>query len=605
MMPRKKRITLLIVSIVVVIIIAISTFLILYLNTDMFKSKDKLFVKYIGGNIDNVDNMLSLFEKSQYDKTLDENKYITNTQIKVNYMEGIGTSLENTQNDINKLKINISGETDKTNMYDYKDIQLLNNDEKVFQVEYLKNEKTYGIKFSDLFKQYISTENTNLKELLKKSGYSDEDLENIPDEIEFDNKFETIFTEEEKQNIKTKYSNILISGISKDKFSKKSNVVVKIENKNIKTNVYTLTMTKEQLNNIYLNILNELKQDEIVLSKLDSIQNIIKPYKFLLSEDMKDIKESFISKIDDIIDTINKNNIGNDETKIIVYESGKETVRTTIQGIGYEINLDYLQLEGKKYIQLTNKDTKQENEKTNIYTLKDSGEEISFNISNVNGDEKRNLDIIQNKKIDGNNQTKNITAKLENNTNKIEANIEEKFNIVENFDKEIELNKENSIKLDDLNEEQAKKILDTVSNGVSDKIDKLAENIKEEDILKVLEAIGVVKKEQKIEANGISETEKTRFNSQFEIFKGQDLESDSILNLIETSKNNLIGMEVVSNTKLKLKLDRYNSNEKIQEKLTTFIKDDNNKRNKYNVEIEYDQETGLANYIILTIIKAK
>ena len=64
-------------------------------------------------------------------------------------------------------------------------------------------------------------------------------------------------------------------------------------------------------------------------------------------------------------------------------------------------------------------------------------------------------------------------------------------------------------------------------------------------------------------------------------------------------------MEVVSNTKLKLKLDRYNSNEKIQEKLTTFIKDYNNKRNKYNVEIEYNQETGLANYIILTIIKAK
>ncbi|MCI8411568.1 MAG: hypothetical protein HFJ40_03870 [Clostridia bacterium] len=605
MMPRKKRITLLIVSVIVVIIIALSAFLILYLNTDMFKAKDKLFVKYIGGNIDNVDNMLRVFEKSQYDKTLDENKYITDTQIKVNYMEGIGTSLENTQNDINKLKINISGETDKTDMYDYKDIQLLNNDEKVFQVEYLKNEKTHGIKFSDLFKQYISTENTNLKELLKKSGYSDEDLENIPDEIEFDNEFETIFTEEEKQNIKTKYSNILISGISKDKFSKKSNVVVKIENKNIKTNVYTLTITKEQLNNIYLNILNELKQDEIILSKLDNIQKIMKPYKFLLSEDMKDIKESFISKIDDIIDTINKNNIGNDETKIIVYESGKETVRTTIQGVGYEISLDYLQLEGEKYIQLINKDTKQEIEKCNTYTLKDSNEEVSFNISNVNGDEKRNINIVQNEKIDGSNQTKNIVAKLENNSNKVEANIEKKFNIVENFDKKIELNKENSIKLDDLNEEQAKKILETVSNGVSDKINKLGENIKEEDILKVFETIGIVKREQKIEANGISKTEKTRFNSQFEIFKGQDLESDSILNLIETSKNNLIGMEVVSNTKLKLKLDRYNSNEKIQEKLTTFIKDDNNKRNKYNVEIEYNQETGLANYIILTIIKAK
>lgn len=605
MMPRKKRITILIISVVVVVLMILITFLMLYLNTDMFKPKGALFAKYIGGNIDNTYNISKMFEKSEYDKLLDENKYTSNTQIKVNYTEGIGTSLENTQNDINKLKIVMSGEIDKKNNYAYQDIQLLNNEEKAFGIEYVQNENIYGIRFSDLFRQYISAENTNLKDLAKKIGYSEQELENIPNQIELNNELHSMitFTEEEKQNIKMKYSNLLINGIPKEKFSKKSNVVITIEDKNIKTNSYILTITKEQLNNIYINILEALKQDEIILSKLDNLQNILEQYKFLSTKEVKNIKEEFISGIDETIDEINKNNIGSDETKIIVYESNKETVRTTIQGVEYEINLDCLQSQEEMYIQLSKKDKNQESESSNILTLKNNSDGISFNISNTKGEEVKNINITQTQKIDNNNCMKYITAKFEDNSNKIEANIEQEFNIVNDFENQLGLNNENNIKLNNLNEEQTKSIVDTVSAGVTDKLNKLFENINREDILKVLEVTGIVKQEQKIEANGISETEKNRFNSQFEIFKGENLEGDSILNLIEASKNNLIGINVESNTELKLKLDRNNSDEKISETLTKFI--ENNKGKKYNVDFEYDQETGLINYIILNIVKEK
>ena len=123
MMPRKKRITILIISVIVVVIMILIALLMLYLNTDMFKTKETLFAKYIGESIDNTVNISNIFEKSEYDKLLDENKYTSNTQIKVNYTEGIGTSLENTQNDINKLKITMAGEIDKNNNYAYQDIR--------------------------------------------------------------------------------------------------------------------------------------------------------------------------------------------------------------------------------------------------------------------------------------------------------------------------------------------------------------------------------------------------------------------------------------------------------------------------------------------------
>ena len=46
----------------------------------------------------------------------------------INYIENYGTTLENTDNEINKLKLTIDGETDKETDYQYKDIKLLKSD---------------------------------------------------------------------------------------------------------------------------------------------------------------------------------------------------------------------------------------------------------------------------------------------------------------------------------------------------------------------------------------------------------------------------------------------------------------------------------------------
>ena len=57
MIARKKRQLIMIISIIVPIIIVIGILVALYLTTDMFKPKNKLFEKYIAQNINIIDEM--------------------------------------------------------------------------------------------------------------------------------------------------------------------------------------------------------------------------------------------------------------------------------------------------------------------------------------------------------------------------------------------------------------------------------------------------------------------------------------------------------------------------------------------------------------------
>lgn len=589
MMPRKKRRTIIIVSIVLVIAIIATALVWLYLNTDMLKSNQTLFMKYIGKNVENLDKNISDIGNKEINSLLEQNKYTSNTDIKVNYTQNIGTTSENTDNVINQLKINAEGQTDKSNGYQYQDIKLLQEGNEVFRVEYIQNDNTYGLRFSDLFKQYILVDNANLKDLYQKMGYSEEQMEEIPDQINWQSDFSNmlVLTEDEKQNLQNKYIGILVEGISKENFSKQSDVTITIDGKSVYTNSYTLTLTKEQLNNIYINILEELKQDEIILGKIENIQNQI---------NNSNLKDEFISDIENTIDEINKNNIGQDETKIIVYENQKNTVRTEIKTTDYEISLDCLKEEDGNYMQLdVNKKDKEEK-----ITLKNAANELNLEISDTEGTNTKTTRLTQKTKVDGEKCSRNSIATYNDGSNKVEATIQENMQVVNEFEEAISLDNTNSIKLNDLEGEELGGILDKVQVALKEKMDQLATTISQEDLTTVLKTLGIMQEEQKIEATGVTETEKNRFNSQFEMLKGENLKGENILSLIEAVKGNLTNFEVVSNTELKLKIEKNNSNEEIANTLTTFIEENKNK--DYNVDIEYDDETGLVNYIVLTIV---
>lgn len=623
MMPRKKRIALAIAIPSIIVIIIIITGILLYLNTDMFKSNKTLFFKYFGKNSENIKEIEEIFESTEYEKNLQNNKYTDDINIKVNYTNNLQTTSEDNSNTINNVKLLIKGEEDKNNKYSYKDFKLEkdkniatntenqsssensnesnNKEQNIMEVEYIKNDNNYGIRFSDLFKQYLLVENNNLKDLFRKIGYSEQELENVPDSIEINDitLSDIKFTEDEIKQLSEKYSEIINKKVSKEKFEKNSKQVITINEKNITTNAYILKLTNEELNNLYVDLLESLKQDEIILNKIESIQNKINSININSSES-KDLKESFAEEIDLQIEKINKTNIGNQETKIIVYENSGKTIRTAIQGKDYEINFDYINTQDEKNIELIVK--KDEIETYNIKLKKDK-DGIKLDIYSNDETNPIKISLEQNKNESDKKCSNNINLKYENANSKLEVSAEQEINIVDKFENENTLNDQNSILLNGLEKEQLQAVLNQVSEEVQQKINSISEEVKINDIQEILETLGIINKQQNIEAGGITETEKNRFNSKFEILKGEELDNENVLKVVEAVKDNIINAQVDTNEEIKIEISRNESNQDIEKSLEEYIKKEKDK--KYDIKIEYDEDTELVKYIIMTPAKKR
>ena len=623
MMPRKKRIALAIAIPSIIVIIIIITGILLYLNTDMFKSNKTLFFKYFGKNSENIKEIKEIFESTEYEKNLQNNKYTDDINIKVNYTNNLQTTSEDNSNTINNVKLLIKGEEDKNNKYSYKDFKLEkdkniatntenqsssensnesnNKEQNIMEVEYIKNDNNYGIRFSDLFKQYLLVENNNLKDLFRKIGYSEQELENVPDSIEINDitLSDIKFTEDEIKQLSEKYSEIINKKVSKEKFEKNSKQVITINEKNITTNAYILKLTNEELNNLYVDLLESLKQDEIILNKIESIQNKINSININSSES-KDLKESFAEEIDLQIEKINKTNIGNQETKIIVYENSGKTIRTAIQGKDYEINFDYINTQDEKNIELIVK--KDEIETYNIKLKKDK-DGIKLDIYSNDENNPIKISLEQNKNESDKKCSNNINLKYENANSKLEVSAEQEINIVDNFENENTLNDQNSILLNGLEKEQLQAVLNQVSEEVQQKINSISEEVKINDIQEILETLGIINKQQNIEAGGITETEKNRFNSKFEILKGEELDNENVLKVVEAVKDNIINAQVDTNEEIKIEISRNERNQDIEKSLEEYIKKEKDK--KYDIKIEYDEDTELVKYIIMTPAKKR
>lgn len=103
--------------------------------------------------------------------------------------------------------------------------------------------------------------------------------------------------------------------------------------------------------------------------------------------------------------------------------------------------------------------------------------------------------------------------------------------------------------------------------------------------------------------NGTSDAQKSRFNSKFEMLQGEELNSAEILNVINAIRSNISNLHVVSNKELKIEISNTNVDENLAKKLEEFINKDKNI--KYNVKVDYDNETGLVKYLMLTILDKK
>lgn len=600
-MTKKEKNMVLIISVIVVALVIFAIIAsVLYFNTDMFKSKGDLFVKYIIGNIENTNNITNGENINEFNSKLGESKYTSNSDIKIKCTENVGEVSEDSKNSINDFNISINGKTDKSSNYDYKDIKISNQNEEKMQIEYVKDNDTYGVKFPELFQQYILADNSNLKELFENIGY--EDSSKIPDKIEInDDIFSYInFSSDEVSQLKEKYTNLLQKEVSAKNISKGSNQIIQIGEQKVKASSYTLTLTKEQMNNIFLKVLEEIKQDDIILNKLGNISDLEDIYYTTTkNNNAENLKTKFVDDIEELIRKISSTNIGNDATKITVYQSNKNTVKTVIEYTGYQISLDILNQNNTKYMEVNIQNDNTSSTKTIAYK-EDSGNNILEITNNIDGDINKttiNNDI----NIEENKGSRDLTYTFEGNNNKVEITCKKNIEFVDKIDKEN--TSQNSIKLNELSSENVTNITERIKSSVSEKVNSIFSDENKQDLNRILQIVGIKKQQQKIESEGTSEIEKNRFNSKYEILQGEDLESTRIIDLIDVAKDDMTNLEAVSGTKLKIQLEKNKGNSEIADKLTNFIKEEKNERKKYKISVEYDDETGLVKYIVMEIVE--
>lgn len=614
MVPRKKRITILVVAIILIILILIGILTYLILKTDIFKSKETLFAKYLIQNFENVE-FLNLDNNSEIKNVLNTNKYTSNIEGAIKYTENIGTSNENTDSKINDVGIKINSCVDKTNKYDYKDISIQKENNKLIGFEYLNQDEIYGIKLNGI-QQFVSVKSDGENE--ENDDYQKYDIKKLTSEIDIGSILK--FTEEEKKTLLNTYIGIIQSNISSDKYYKQPKALITIDNKDILTNAYYMKLTVEEFNNVYIKILEQFTKDEIILSKVDMIQEEIEkrnPY-YEQDENLRDI---IIKKINEKVEVIKNNNIGNEDVKITVYESNGKCVRFSIEKTTEKLTIDVYNDSTIKIDSMELSDYTKEQ----ILVIEEKKSDNQLNlvvdykmIQNNEVENELKLDYTQ--EFDNNKLDKTIQLEISNEKYKVAIKIIDNTKIVDEFDNKITF-EDNNIRFDDISKEKKELISQVLEEEFQTQLSNLFSVVSLDDYKKMLQNIDILKKNSvEISNNGqISEIEKKRFNSQFEFFVSENLTMDNMIELLKTVENNFedvkiltqngeiqeLNMKDIESLEDKQKYEENiseiliytKSNSKNEEKyknILNFIED--NKNNKYTTSIEYD-DNGLARVI--------
>ena len=573
----------LIITIILVLAVAGTVFAYLFIATDTFKGDKELFAKYISQNSETLEKFTDLQTKKVYEGLKDEEKYESDTEIKATYSEGGEVS-----NPINNLSAKINIQKDNTEDYFYADGQISYGNEKYLEAEAIKDQEAYGVRFTDIVKQFVTVKNdSKLGEVAKDLGTDSVTLEKIMDVIDGkENATEEIVSKEDVQKIKDKYMNIITNAVSNGTFSSNKDAKITYNNNTVSAKAYTVSLTSEQVEGMIVEILNNLKEED-------------------------KIGEKYQDKINDIISNIT------DEkeipaVKITVYEQNKKTIRTAIEitslaKITVENTDENNELKTKIQISGISTETTEEYNIEITKKTDENQENVEAVLSVTNGDDTYQTGISNTlKNSDSEIQIKTIfeykkdilTAALNLNNNII---------LGDSFEKKQTLANNNYV-LNDAPAESRQKVITQLKQVVPEKMTTRMGLL--------MEAIG-------LKQNNVTETEKpesemtqvdiNKFNAKFEFFTGDEVTPENVKTLIGIAKENLGSYEInivedsqnSGNTtttdpekikySIKLKIEKGKTNEDGTNQILAKISD----KKKYKVSIFYKEQNNMIDYITI------
>ena len=605
-MPRKKRRVVRVSVIIFILIIIATIFIILYNMTDMFKPNNVLFEKYTRQLFDNINQIFDEEHMSEMEEILNNNKLEYNKATTINYDANGDTS-----NPINSIAIDISGQEEKSSEYNYQNVQIQQNEETLIGVEYLESENIAGVRLNGI-KQYLSTNTENENE----NG-----IYNLYKLIHTDVQELLGITMEEWNTLKEKYIEMILGNVINANFSRQTDVLIEINGVQYNTNVYSITITKEQFNNIYMQILENLETEEIILSKLEEIDNKINEYYNLIeNEETSNIKQEYIDKIENTIQKIKDYNIGTDERTISVFESEGIAISLSIDTEEDFIGLDVVNGENSNFINILENEKIEEGEEENSFdfkvekTAETNNETIKLQYNTV----EEGQEIINECSIDRNIENSNINSKINLgknvNGNVMEINIESTSNIVNDFEEKEEfVENENNIIVENLSDEQRENVINNLEENMSNQINTFLQVVSLDNIKQMLISLNLMEEELD-DLSGeetVTEVERNRFNSTFELYEGENITKERVEELIDIAKEDLGDVRITRYDEeenedrvpleYRLVIEKGINNTELAESVIEYIEENYNE--DFSVRLEYDETTGFINNIYIEVIE--
>ena len=316
MKPNKlKRNLILIFSIVIILVTAI---FVLYMTTDIFRTKRDAFFRYALQIPDIFDVLDTNDEYQTYQKTKQSNTYLTTGEMKITSSENIAD-----ESILSKVNMTVFGKTDNKKEQANYDITIRSDNNNLFSMTAARDKDLYGFYSEQIADGYIVFRNENLTDLATKMNI--ENAENIPNQINIFNKEEILNVSNIEKKHLEKYIKIIRNQAPDTSYSKSQNEKIEIEGQKYDTTAYTLSLNSEQNSNLQISILSELTKDSIMMNFITSKCKLLN-----LNNNFTDINtlnSIFKQRIENLQ---NNSNLAGDFS-ITVYEYKQKTIQTKIQ----------------------------------------------------------------------------------------------------------------------------------------------------------------------------------------------------------------------------------------------------------------------------------
>lgn len=580
-------------KIIIIILIALILLVgiggtILYLTTDMFKSSQVLFQKYIAQDVKNIVDVFEISKEEQNVDLLRKSDYTEKMDATLKYLEK-----ENDEEEVYKIKE--TGVNKASEKSSYKNIDIAYGANELVSLDLLAQNDMYGFRLANLVQQFVSVQNATVPYFVSSIGLDGSIFSETLQGVDISGLFD--FSDEELEELKDKYISVIFSDIDKSHYSSKSNAIITLSNKeSVKTNAYTLTVTKTEWDKIYKKILNQAVNDTIILGKIDNIDSKIKEAGINAKEGQT-LKEQYVNKLQQIINSLEYQGEDARKISIVVNEVKGTTVRTTIKTDTDEFEIDLDETNGKTLSLKTTKIVDEE-KRIKMYKLGKNQTEQGQNRTFSYTDELQTLEVSLNtvQTTDGIELEGNANYKS-GEFNNIDFSFNGEISLSANEAIPVNFDEKNNILLNNYEGDRVLSILDNLKNRFITSLEnsqsiintKLLNNI----ILKIDEQ---EQKRQQQELDNI-QLQKEKFNNKFTLYEGEDVEQEYVQKLIKTAGDNMTDYQVISGTQIRIFIKEGEKNQEKADQISSAISAG---RNTFNIALNYNEE-GYVESIDITV----